>query len=89
MNSNYAAALAAVTVIVVFVFRRKIRVWLAKHGVHRTNALFGGGLMAVQSIVQPRVEHVLRVRQEEKTEHDDAGDPPDLRAARRFPRKPS
>ena len=89
MNSSNAASLAAVAILLAVVFRRKLRLWLAKHGVRRTGASSGNAFLAAQSFLQPRVEHVLRVQQEEKIEQDDTGDPPDSRTTRHLPRKPS
>jgi hypothetical protein len=89
MNPNHAAALAAGAIVLAVVFRRKLRLWLARHGFRRTGASAGSAFLAAQSFLQPRIEHVLRVQQEEKTERADAGDLPDSKIARHLPRKPS
>ncbi len=89
MNPNSAAALAAVALVLAVVFRRKLRLWLAKHGFRRTGASAGNAFLAAQTFLQPRVEHVLRVQQEKKTEQDEEGDPPASKTARHRPRKPS
>ena len=81
MESNYAPALAWLLGLVAIVFRlffrRRLRQWLAKHGVRRTGVSAANAFLTVQSLTGPRVEHVLQARQQERTEEDDTGGPPD------------
>jgi hypothetical protein len=81
MESNYTPALAwllgLVAIVFALLFRRRLRQWMAKHGFRRTDVSAGNALLAAQSFMGPRVEYVLRARQEERTEEDDTGDPPD------------
>ena len=92
MESNYVSALTwllvpIATVFTVFV-RRRLRQWLAKHGIRRTGVSAGNAFLAIQSIAQPRVEYAIRAQQEERTEEDDTGDPPDPENHPLLPRQP-
>jgi len=81
MESNYVSALpwllVSIAIVFAVLFRRRLRQWLAKHGVRHTGVSAGNAFLAIQSIAQPRVEYAIRAQQEERTEEDDAGDPPD------------
>ena len=81
MESNYAPALAwllgLVAIVFALFFRRRLRQWLAKHGLRRTGVSAASAFLTVQNLTGPRVEYVLQARQQERTEEEDTGDPPD------------
>jgi hypothetical protein len=81
MESNYAPALAwplgLVAIVFALFFRPRLRQWLAKRGFRRTGVSAANAFLTVQNLTGPRVEYVLQARQEERTEEDDSGDPPD------------
>jgi len=81
MESNYASALpwllGLIAIVFFLLFRRRLRQWFARHGFRKTGVSAGNAFLAAQSFMQPRAEYVLRAQQEETTEKDDTGEPPD------------
>lgn len=71
MQSNYVSALAwlfgLIAIGFALLFRRRLRQWLAKHGIRHTGVSAGNAFLTVQSIAQPRVEYAIRAQQEERT----------------------
>ena len=92
MQSNYVSALAwlfgLIAIGFALLFRRRLRQWLAKHGIRHTGVSAGNAFLTVQSIAQPRVEYAIRAQEEERIEVDDAGDPPDPENHRLSPQQP-
>ncbi|HSL22796.1 MAG TPA: hypothetical protein VK886_14795 [Vicinamibacterales bacterium] len=51
------------------------RGWI--HYRHRGSAAIGGAMLEIQSFYRPSVEHVIELREDESSEQDYAGDPPE------------
>jgi phosphoglycerol transferase MdoB-like AlkP superfamily enzyme len=92
MESNYTSAVAwllgLVAIVFVALFRRRLQQWLAKHGVRRTGVSAGNAFLVIQTFMEPRVEYALRAQQEETTENDDTGEPPNPEDHPVLPRQP-
>lgn len=74
--------LLVIGVLGIYGFRRLTR-WMRRRGwisweMRRgTSSQIGNAVMGVQAILQPPVRDVIELRQEERSEEDDSGDPPD------------